>query len=93
MDNTDIKDVLFDLKHLDNILREAKKTAQRNLDVWDDEDSLRNKVSYLEDLLSDVSDDLDRARDRLNDLVENLEGRVHKNEFDEISKKIWSKYA
>lgn len=93
MNNDDIKDVLFDLKHLDNILREAKKTAQRSLDVWDDEDSLCKKINHLEDLLSDVSDDLDRARDRLNDLVENLEGRIYKNEFDELSKKIWTKYA
>lgn len=91
MDTQDIKHMIFDLKAIDNILREAKKTAQRSLDVWDDEESLRKKISYLEDLLSDVSDDLDRARDDLNKVMDNLDGKVYKTEMDGLSKRIWSK--
>ena len=91
MDTQDIKHLMFDLKAIDNTLREAKKTAQRSLDVWDDEDSLRKKISYLEDLLSDVSDDLDRARDDLNKVMDYLDGQVYKIETDELSKRVWSK--
>jgi hypothetical protein len=91
MDTQDIKHLMFDLKALDNTLREAKKTAQRSLDVWDDEESLRKKISYLEDLLSDVSDDLDRARDDLNKVMDHLDGQVYKIEMAELSKHVWSK--
>lgn len=91
MDIQDIKHLLFDLKAIDNTLREAKKTAQRSLDVWDDEESLRKKISYLEDLLSDVSDNLDRARDDLNKVMDRLDGQVYLIEMVELSKRIWSK--
>lgn len=91
MDTQYIKHLLLDLKGIDNTLREAKKTAQRSLDVWDDEESLRKKISYLEDLLSDVSDDLDRARDDLNKVMDNLDGQVYLIEMVELSKRIWSK--
>lgn len=91
MDTQDIKHLMFDLKAIDNTLRGAKKTTQRSLDVWDDEESLRKKISYLEDLLSDVSDDLDRARDDLNKVMDRLDGQVYLIEMVELSKRVWSK--
>ena len=91
MDQIDINEMIFDLSVVLNKLAQAKKDAQRHMQGCDDPDNLRARVDRLEDTLSDVSYDLDTARDDLYKLVDVLEEKKFKMDMDQLSMKVGEK--
>lgn len=89
MDDIDIKDVIFDLTVVLNKLAQTKKDAQRHMQGCDDPDNLRLRVARLEDTLTDVSIDVDTARDDIYKVIDLLEDRLHKMAMDQLSMQIW----
>ena len=89
MDQTDIKELITDLCVVLNKLAEAKKTAQMHMQGCDDPENLQARVDRLEDTLSDVSCDIDTARDDIYSLVDKLEEAAYSMDMKELSSKIW----
>jgi hypothetical protein len=88
MDQIDMKEMIFDLSVVLNKLAEAKKDAQRHMQGCDEPDNLQARVNRLEETLSDVSYDLDSARDDLYKLVDMLEDKMFKMDMDQLSMKV-----
>ena len=91
MDYTDIKEMIFDLSVVLNKLAATKTDAQRHMQGCDDPDNLRARIGRLEETLSDVSYDLDTARDDIYKLVDMLEDKMFKMSMDELSQKVTTK--
>ena len=89
MDQIDINEMMYDITVVLNKLAQAKKDAQRHMQGCDDPDNLRARVDRLEDTLSDVSYDLDTARDDLYKLVDMLEDKMFKMKMDDLSKSLY----
>jgi hypothetical protein len=88
MDQINMKEMIFDLSVVLNKLAEAKKDAQRHMQGCDEPDNLQARVNRLEETLSDVSYDLDSARDDLYKLVDMLEDKMFKMDMDQLSMKV-----
>lgn len=89
MGEVEIKDMIFDLSVVLNKLADAKKDTQRHLQGYDDPDNLMARVDRLEDTLSDVSDDIDSARDDLFKIIDALEEKIYKMHMDHLSKSLY----
>lgn len=89
MDQTDIKELISDLCVVLNKLADAKRDAQKHMQGCDDPDNLRARVDRLEEALSDVSCDIDTARDDIYSLVDKLEAISANVDMAELSAKVW----
>lgn len=89
MNQVNIKELIFDLCVVLNKLADAKRDAQKHMQGCDDPGNLQARVDRLEDTLSDVSCDIDTARDDIYNLVERLEETSDNMDMAELSSKVW----
>ena len=89
MDQMDIKELITDLCVVLNKLADTKKDAQRHMQGYDYPDNLQGRVDHLEDILSDVSCDIDATRDDVFNLVDRLEAISHGMDMAQLSSKVW----
>ena len=89
MNQMDIEEMIKDLSVVLNKLAEAKRDAQKHMQGCDDPENLQARVDRLEDTLSDVSCDIDTARDDIYNLMERLEEVSDNMDMAELSSKVW----
>jgi len=89
MNQMDIEEMIKDLSVVLNKLAEAKRDAQKHMQGCDDPENLQARVDRLEDTLSDVSCDIDTARDDIYSLMERLEEVSDNMDMAELSSKVW----
>ena len=89
MDQTDIKELITDLCVVLNKLADAKKTAQRHMQGYEDEGNLLAICGIQESILTDVSCDIDETRDDVFKIVDRLEEISHGMDIAELSSKVW----
>ena len=89
MNQMDIEEMIKDLSVVLNKLADAKRDAQKHMQGYEDEGNLLAICEMQQSILTDVSCDIDTARDDIYSLVDKLEAAVHNMDMAELSSKVW----
>jgi len=85
----EIKDMLAEIGVVLNQASDAKRELERAVyGGFDEEDNLQKKVDVFGNALADANNDLDRIKDSLYKILEELEDTQYQAEFDAVAKEI-----
>jgi len=85
----EIKDMIAEIGVVLNQASDAKRELERAVyGGLDDEDNLQKKVDVFGNALADANNDLDRIKDSLYKILEELEDTQYQAEFDAVAKEI-----
>lgn len=85
----EIKDMIAEIGVVINQASQAKRDLEGVVyGGFDEEDNLQKKVDVFGNALADANNDLDRIKDSLYKILEELEDTQYQAEFDAVAKEI-----
>lgn len=85
----EIKDMIAEIGVVINQASQAKRDLEGVVyGGFDEEDNLQKKVDIFGNALADANNDLDRIKDSLYKILEELEDTQYQAEFDAVAKEI-----